>query len=101
MGYERLTPQAKKAVELSMREALQLGHNYIGTEHLLLGLLREGQGGAALLLSDLGIELPWLRKEVAERLGKRNEIDKQIADLKRIIARAEALIDLLSKGKAA
>jgi hypothetical protein len=56
------TPRAKKVLELSLREALHLGHGYIGTEHLLLGLLREGNGLAAKILSDEGVDLADLRR---------------------------------------
>jgi ATP-dependent Clp protease ATP-binding subunit ClpC len=63
------TPRAKTVLELSLREALQLGHNYIGTEHLLLGLLREGEGVAAQVLTRLGAELGQVRSAVVEALG--------------------------------
>ena len=53
-GHVPFTPRAKKVLELSLREALQLGHNYIGTEHILLGLIREGEGVAAQVLQKLG-----------------------------------------------
>src|SRR6266508_2215548 len=56
-GHIPFTPRAKKILELSLREALQLGHNYIGTEHILLGLLREGEGVAAQVLQKLGADL--------------------------------------------
>ena len=56
-GHIPFTPRAKKVLELSLREALQLGHNYIGTEHILLGLIREGEGVAAQVLKKLGAEL--------------------------------------------
>ncbi len=58
------TPEAKKALELSLREALQLHHRYIGTEHILLGLLSEGQGVAAQALARLGTDLDGMRREV-------------------------------------
>ena len=58
------TPRAKKVLELSLREALQLGHNYIGTEHMLLGLVREGDGVAAQVLVSLGADLPRVREGV-------------------------------------
>ena len=69
VGHIPFTPRAKKVLELSLREALQLGHNYIGTEHLLLGLVSEGEGVAALTLTGLGIELSAVRDAVLERLG--------------------------------
>jgi ATP-dependent Clp protease ATP-binding subunit ClpC len=62
------TPRAKKVLELSMREALQLGHNYIGTEHILLGLIREGDGVAAEVLLNLGAERNRVRRRVLELL---------------------------------
>jgi hypothetical protein len=58
------TPRAKKVLELSLREALQLGHNYIGTEHILLGLIREGDGVAAQVLTKLGADLSRVRQQV-------------------------------------
>ena len=63
-GSPPFTPRAKKVLELSLREALQLGHNYIGTEHMLLGLVREGEGVAAQVLQSLGADLPAVRQEV-------------------------------------
>jgi ATP-dependent Clp protease ATP-binding subunit ClpC len=63
------TPRAKKILEMSLRESLQLGHNYIGTEHITLGLLREGEGVAAQVLEHSGIDLEATRVEVARLLG--------------------------------
>jgi len=63
------TPRAKKVLELSLREAMQLGHNYIGTEHLLLGLIREGQGVAAQVLVRLGADLSHVRQQVIHLLS--------------------------------
>ena len=63
-GHIPFTPRAKKVLELSLREALQLGHNYIGTEHILLGLIREGEGVAAQVLVRLGADLPVVRSRV-------------------------------------
>jgi ATP-dependent Clp protease ATP-binding subunit ClpA len=68
-GQVPFTPRAKKVLELSLREALQLGHNYIGTEHLLLGLLREGEGVAAQVLVALGAELSRVRQQVVQVLS--------------------------------
>src|SRR5687767_15694904 len=68
-GSPPFTPRAKKVLELSLREALQLGHNYIGTEHMLLGLVREGEGVAAQVLKRLGIDFDATRAEVAKLLG--------------------------------
>ena len=67
-GHIPFTPRAKKILELSLREALQLGHNYIGTEHILLGLLREGEGVAAQVLVKLGAGLPRVREQVIQLL---------------------------------
>jgi ATP-dependent Clp protease ATP-binding subunit ClpA len=63
-GHIPFTPRAKKVLELSLREALQLGHNYIGTEHILLGLIREGEGVAAQVLQKLGADLDRVREMV-------------------------------------
>ena len=63
-GQMPFTPRAKKALELSLREALNLGHNYIGTEHLLLGLIREGEGVAPQVLVGMGAELAAVRRTV-------------------------------------
>jgi|SRR5437870_1156039 len=63
------TPRAKKVLELSLREALQLGHNYIGTEHILLGLVREGEGVAAKVLVTMGADLSRVRQRVIEVLS--------------------------------
>jgi ATP-dependent Clp protease ATP-binding subunit ClpA len=68
-GHIPFTPRAKKVLELSLREALQLGHNYIGTEHILLGLIREGEGVAAQVLVKLGADLSRVRQQVVQVLG--------------------------------
>ncbi len=68
-GHIPFTPRAKKVLELSLREALQLGHNYIGTEHILLGLIREGEGVAAQVLQQLGADLPKVRQTVIQLLS--------------------------------
>ena len=68
-GHIPFTPRAKKVLELSLREALQLGHNYIGTEHILLGLIREGEGVAAQVLVKLGAELHKVRQTVIQLLS--------------------------------
>ena len=65
-GHIPFTPRAKKVLELSLREALQLGHNYIGTEHILLGLIREGEGVAAQVLGKLGADLNRVRQQVIQ-----------------------------------
>ncbi|MFN6148207.1 MAG: ATP-dependent Clp protease ATP-binding subunit [Planctomycetota bacterium] len=69
MGQLPFTPRAKKVLELSLEEASQLSHNYIGTEHLLLGLIRENEGIAAQVLTNLGVKLDEVREEVLEFLG--------------------------------
>ncbi len=68
-GHIPFTPRAKKVLELSLREALQLGHNYIGTEHILLGLIREGEGVAAQVLQKLGAELHKVRQAIIQLLS--------------------------------
>ncbi len=68
-GSPPFTPRAKKVLELSLREALQLGHNYIGTEHMLLGLVREGEGVAAQVLQSLGADLHKVRQQVVNMMS--------------------------------
>src|SRR5207253_7993692 len=67
-GHIPFTPRAKKVLELSLREALQLGHNYIGTEHILLGLLREGEGVAAQVLMKIGLDMQKIRQTVLQAM---------------------------------
>nr|QUE28138.1 ClpC [Sahlingia subintegra] len=67
------TPRAKRVLELSLEEARQLGHNYIGTEHLLMGLVREGEGVAARVLENLGVNVSSIRAEVIQMLGENSE----------------------------
>ena len=67
-GHIPFTPRAKKVLELAQREGLQLGHHYIGTEHLLLGLIREGEGVGAQVLTSLGVSLDDARRAVVETL---------------------------------
>jgi ATP-dependent Clp protease ATP-binding subunit ClpC len=77
-GHIPFTPRAKKVLELSLREALQLSHNYIGTEHILLGLIREGEGVAAQVLVNLGADLSRVRQEVKRLLaGVSEEADAE------------------------
>nr|YP_010337345.1 Clp protease ATP binding subunit [Pulvinaster venetus]UNJ16930.1 Clp protease ATP binding subunit [Pulvinaster venetus] len=68
------TPRAKRVLELCLEEARQLGHNYIGTEHLLMGLVREGEGVAARVLENLGVDIASIRAEVIQMLGENSEI---------------------------
>jgi ATP-dependent Clp protease ATP-binding subunit ClpC len=82
-GHIPFTPRAKKVLELSLREALQLGHNYIGTEHILLGLIREGEGVAAQVLQKLGADLNRVRQQVIQLLsgytgGKESPTGEQV-----------------------
>jgi ATP-dependent Clp protease ATP-binding subunit ClpC len=70
-GHIPFTPRAKKVLELSLREALQLGHHYIGTEHILLGVIREGDGVGARVLVDLGANLDRTRQQVIQILTGR------------------------------
>ena len=70
VGHIPFTPRAKTVLELSLREALGLGNNYIGTEHVLLGLLREGQGVAAETLTEFGVDLSSVRQEVIRRMSQ-------------------------------
>lgn len=70
IGHIPFTPRAKKVMELSLREALQLGHKYVGTEHLLLGIIREGQGVAAQIVVRLGVDLPRVREQVVQLLSR-------------------------------
>jgi ATP-dependent Clp protease ATP-binding subunit ClpC len=76
-GHIPFTPRAKKVLELSLREALQLGHNYIGTEHILLGLIREGEGVAAQVLQKLGAELQKVRQTVIQLLSGPQAAEEQ------------------------
>jgi ATP-dependent Clp protease ATP-binding subunit ClpA len=68
-GHIPFTPRAKKVLDLSLREALQLNHDYIGTEHILLGLIREGEGVAAQVLVKLGADLKRVRQQVIQLLS--------------------------------
>jgi ATP-dependent Clp protease ATP-binding subunit ClpC len=68
------TPRAKRVLELSLEEARQLGHNYIGTEHLLLGLIKEGEGVAARVLENLSVDLSKVRSQIIRSLGENTEV---------------------------
>lgn len=78
-GHIPFTPRAKRVLELSLREALQLGHNYIGTEHILLGLVREGEGVAAQVLIERGAELAMVRQKVIQLLSGYSEVKAEAA----------------------
>lgn len=69
------TPRAKRVLELSLEEARELGHNYIGTEHLLLGMIREGEGVAVRVLKKMGVDLTKLRSEIIRSLGETTEVE--------------------------
>jgi hypothetical protein len=75
-GSPPFTPRAKKVLELSLREALQLGHNHIGTEHILLGLMREGEGVAVQVLLSFGADQLTVRKKVFELIGGSTELEE-------------------------
>jgi len=114
-GHIPFTPRAKKVLELSLREALQLGHNYIGTEHILLGLLREGEGVAAQVLVRLGADLNRVRRQVihlvqgakggdrptriaaGESVRLRGPGDHWVADLLTTIARLADRIEAIER----
>ena len=68
------TPRAKKVIELSVDEARKLGHSYVGTEHILLGLIREGEGVAARVLNNLGVSLNKARQQVLQLLGSNESV---------------------------
>jgi len=103
-GHIPFTPRAKKVLELSLREALQLGHNYIGTEHILLGLIREGEGVAAQVLVKLGADLSRVRQQVIQLLSgysgagsqetesRATQTDPSLATDQRRIVAIEALL---------
>jgi ATP-dependent Clp protease ATP-binding subunit ClpA len=82
-GHIPFTPRAKKVLELSLREALQLGHNYIGTEHILLGLIREGEGVAAQVLQNLGADLNRVRQTVIQLLSE-SKGEPQTSEMKQM-----------------
>jgi ATP-dependent Clp protease ATP-binding subunit ClpC len=98
-GHIPFTPRAKKVLELALRESLQLGHNYIGTEHILLGMIREGDGVAAQVLVRLGGDLNRVRQQVlqllhghsAEEPGSAQSAERELRLLPAFKARLEAL----------
>lgn len=97
-GHIPFTPRAKKVLELSMREALQLGHNYIGTEHILLGLVREGEGVAAQVLQQMSVKLHEIRQATIQALDARgtppSEDMPREVPLLEITAMVEANLDV-------
>jgi ATP-dependent Clp protease ATP-binding subunit ClpA len=109
-GQIPFTPRAKKILELALREALSLGHSYIGTEHILLGLIRENEGVAARILLDLGTDAESIRNEVIRLLSQSHQENKRSENVVRdadeyqlsasgddAIARKDRLIALLSE----
>ena len=86
-GHIPFTPRAKKVLELSLREALELGTDYIGTEHILLGLIREGQGVAAQVLVDLGAGLDQTREKVLELIREGGPEDEPAGELEARLTR--------------
>jgi ATP-dependent Clp protease ATP-binding subunit ClpC len=98
-GHLTFAPQNKKVLELSLREALQLGHNYIGTEHLLLGLVREAESGAAQVLAGRGANLDTVRQEVARQLatGAGERLAAPKPSKEGLLADIEALYDEIAQ----
>lgn len=98
------TPRAKKVLELSLREALQLGHHHIGTEHILLGLIHEGEGVAAQVLLARGLDLKSLRQRVAHHLGstgpkERVLLDQRLQRIQDSLDRIERRLDAMGAPK--
>ena len=91
--FDRFTERARKVMNLSMEEAHRFQHNYIGTEHLLLGLVREGEGIAAQVLNNLGVELERVRKEVESIIGRGDHIVKNTGEIG-LTPRAKKAIEL-------
>jgi ATP-dependent Clp protease ATP-binding subunit ClpC len=96
-GHIPFTPRAKKVLELSLREALQLSHNYIGTEHILLGLIREGQGVAAEVLTSLGGDLSRVRDKVIELAPAGTGEARAQAGSVRVVGSSVQLEDILDR----
>ncbi len=99
-GHIPFTPRAKKVLELSLREALQLGHTYIGTEHILLGLIHEGEGVAAQVLIGLGVDLNRARQQVTQLLAGRAEPQEAAAivgDLRAQLASVAARLAVIER----
>ncbi|MBX6394402.1 MAG: ATP-dependent Clp protease ATP-binding subunit [Alicyclobacillaceae bacterium] len=97
------TPRAKKVIELSIDEARKLGHNYVGTEHILLGLIREGEGVAARVLNNLGVSLSKARQQVIQLLGgdaaETNQENQQTANTPTLDSLARDLTQMARDGK--
>jgi len=89
-GHIPFTPRAKKVLELASRESRDLGHNYVGTEHILLGLMREGDGVGAQVLKRAGAEQPAVRHQVLQLLHSRPEDEVPPVELRRVELRFDA-----------
>jgi len=100
-GHIPFTPRAKRVLELSLRESGQLGHNYIGTEHILLGLVREGEGVAAQVLVKLGADLSRVRQQVIQLLHGYPSPTRAVATRREVIEDALARIDSMDRRLAA
>jgi ATP-dependent Clp protease ATP-binding subunit ClpA len=95
-GHIPFTPRAKKVLELSLRETLELGHNYLGTEHILLGLIREGEGVAAQVLAKLGASLDRVRQQVIQLLsGYPGEVVAEQTEARTLLVRMTVPAELL------
>ena len=94
-GHIPFTPRAKKVMELSLREALQLGHDYIGTEHILLGLIREGDGVAAQVLVHLGADRNTVRQQVIQLTGKQPEPGRRTLREGALVTELQARLDVV------
>ena len=95
-GHVPFTPRAKKVLELSLRESLQLGHGYIGTEHIMLGLICEGDGVAAQVLVLLGADLNQLRQQVLQGFQGEDELAIRVVQRPGLLSRIDALEERLS-----
>lgn len=101
-GWDRMTDRARKVLELALREALQLGHNYVGTEHLLLGILREGEGVGALALTKSGLSLNKARQAIITLLTTPQPVrDEQLDDLQKQVEALASKIEKLRQEKKA
>ena len=96
-GHIPFTPRAKKVLELSLREALQLGHHYIGTEHILLGVLSEGAGVGAQVLVGFGADLDGTREQVIQILHGRQPEGAAPADLRAELAAVAARLAVIER----
>ena len=98
IGHIPFTPRGKKVLELSLREALQMGHNYIGTEHILLGLVREGEGVGAQVLREMGAELERVRQTVMQLLSGYTASTEEVAGAGSVGTMAEIPVEVIPEG---